>query len=337
MNSTDPQRILVTGGAGYIGSVVTAQLISAGYQVVVLDDLSTGYADAVHPAAELIVDDAANAGQVLASGIGTVLHFAARSLVGESVAEPSTYWHGNISTSLRLIEACRAEGVRRLVFSSTAAVYGTPLTEIIGEDHPTMPINPYGASKLAVDHMLAAEAVAYGLGAVSLRYFNVAGAYTGLGERHEPETHLIPNLLKAASGGGAPAKLFGTDYPTQDGTAVRDYIHVADLARAHLLALEQVEPGRHQVFNLGTGRGSSVAEVIAAVERVTGRRLPVERHRRRPGDPARLVASNAKARAGLGWAPQHSLDDMICGALATAERESARRISAPDATPARSV
>lgn len=327
MSTSNAQRVLVTGGAGYIGSVVTAKLIEAGHQVTVLDDLSTGHLEAVHPEAELVIGDAAAAGQVLEAGIDAVLHFAARSLVGESVTEPSKYWHGNIGTSLALIEACRAAGVPRLVFSSSAAVYGNPVTQVIDEEHPTAPVNPYGASKLAIDHMLTAESAAHGLGSVSLRYFNVAGAYGWLGERHEPETHLIPNLLRAAEPSGPPAKLFGTDYPTPDGTAVRDYIHVEDLARAHLLALQHAAPCRHRVFNLGTGSGSSVAEVIAAVERVTGGRVPLEHHPRRPGDPVQLVASCAKARAELGWSPQHNLDRMIQDALA-AQGQQAAQLSA---------
>ncbi|MDZ5078676.1 UDP-glucose 4-epimerase GalE [Nesterenkonia sp. HG001] len=304
-------KVLVTGGAGYIGSVVAQQLLRAGHEVIVLDDLSKGHADSVLPGAIWHQGGLGDAAEVLDPSVDAVIHLAAKSLVGESVEHPERYWHGNVVASLGLIDAMRAAGVRRMVFSSTAAVYGSPLTETIAEDHPAAPINPYGASKLAIDHMLSAEAKAHGLAAVSLRYFNVGGASDGLSERHDPETHLIPNLLKAAAGHGGTAKLFGTDYPTPDGTAVRDYIHILDLAAAHLQAMEWVAPGTHEVFNLGTGVGSSVREVIDAVERVTGRSVPVEEHPRRVGDPATLVASGQKAREVLGWQPRHSLEDII--------------------------
>ncbi|GAA1187742.1 UDP-glucose 4-epimerase GalE [Nesterenkonia xinjiangensis] len=304
-------KVLVTGGAGYIGSVVAQQLLRAGHEVIVLDDLSKGHADSVLPGAIWHPGGLEDAAEVLDPSVDAVIHLAAKSLVGESVEHPERYWHGNVVASLGLIDAMRAAGVRRMVFSSTAAVYGSPLTETIAEDHPAAPINPYGASKLAIDHMLSAEAKAHGLAAVSLRYFNVGGASDGLSERHDPETHLIPNLLKAAAGHGDTAKLFGTDYPTPDGTAVRDYIHILDLAAAHLQAMEWVAPGTHEIFNLGTGVGSSVREVIDAVERVTGRSVPVEEHPRRAGDPATLVASGQKAREVLGWQPRHSLEDII--------------------------
>ncbi|OSM41992.1 UDP-glucose 4-epimerase GalE [Nesterenkonia sp. PF2B19] len=309
-------KVLVTGGAGYIGSVVAQQLLRADHEVIVLDDLSKGHADAVLPGATWHQGTLAEAAEVLDPSVDAVIHLAAKSLVGESVEHPERYWHGNIVASLGLLDAMRDAGVQRMVFSSTAAVYGSPITETISEDHPAAPINPYGASKLAIDHMLTAEAKAHGLAAVSLRYFNVGGASDGLAERHDPETHLIPNLLKAAAGEGGTAKLFGTDYPTPDGTAVRDYIHILDLAAAHLQAMEWVQPGTHEIFNLGTGVGSSVREVIDAVERVTGRAVPVEEHPRRAGDPATLVASGQKARDVLGWAPQHSLEDIIRDAWA---------------------
>ncbi|GAA3068261.1 MULTISPECIES: UDP-glucose 4-epimerase GalE [Actinomycetes] len=309
-------KVLVTGGAGYIGSVVAQQLLRADHEVIVLDDLSKGHADAVLPGATWHQGGLAEAAEVLDPSVDAVIHLAAKSLVGESVEHPERYWHGNIVASLGLLDAMRDAGVQRMVFSSTAAVYGNPITETIVEDHPAAPINPYGASKLAIDHMLTAEAKAHGLAAVSLRYFNVGGASDGLGERHDPETHLIPNLLKAAAGRGGTAKLFGTDYPTPDGTAVRDYIHILDLAAAHLQAMEWVRPGTHEIFNLGTGVGSSVRQVIDAVERVTGRTVPVEEHPRRAGDPATLVASGQKARDVLGWAPQHTLEDIIRDAWA---------------------
>ncbi len=326
-------KVLVTGGAGYIGSVVAQQLLAQGHEVVVLDDLSAGHPDAVLPGAAWHHGDLSEAREILDPSFGAVIHLAAKSLVGESVQHPERYWHGNIVATLGLLDTMRAAGVGRLVFSSTAAVYGNPLPDLQGglitEEHPTSPINPYGASKLAIDHMLTAEAHAHGLAAVSLRYFNVGGASGGLRERHDPETHLIPNLLKAVQGEGSGpegpgsqgpgshgsgAKLFGTDYPTPDGTAVRDYIHILDLARAHLLAMDWVEPGTHEIFNLGTGVGSSVREVIDAVGRVTGRRVPVTEEPRRPGDPATLVASGEKARRVLGWQPQHTLEDIIADA-----------------------
>ncbi|WP_300342145.1 UDP-glucose 4-epimerase GalE [Nesterenkonia sp.] len=306
-------KALVTGGAGYIGSVITQQLLEQGHQAVVLDSLATGHADAVLDGADWHQGDIAEAAEILDSSFDVVIHLAAKSLVGESVQHPERYWHGNIVASLKLIDAVRAAGVPRMVFSSTAAVYGNPVTTLISEDHPTAPINPYGASKLAIDHMLAAEAAAHGLAAVSLRYFNVGGASGGLRERHDPETHLIPNLLQAARSGGQ-ASLFGTDYPTDDGTAVRDYIHVVDLAQAHLLAMETAQAGRHEIYNLGTSVGSSVREVIAAVERVTGLSLKVREEPRRPGDPAVLVASGQKAVQQLGWRPVRGLDEIIADA-----------------------
>lgn len=311
-------KVLVTGGAGYIGSVVAQQLLAQEHEVHVLDDLSAGHPDAVLSGAQWHHGDLSAAAEILDSSFDAVIHLAAKSLVGESVQHPERYWHGNIVATLGLLDTMRAAGVKRLVFSSTAAVYGNPLPDLPGglitEDHPTAPINPYGASKLAIDHMLTAEANAHGLAAVSLRYFNVGGASEGLRERHDPETHLIPNLLKAAQGEGHGAKLFGTDYPTPDGTAVRDYIHILDLAQAHLLAMEWVQPGTHEIFNLGTGVGSSVREVIDAVGRVTGNEVPVTEEPRRAGDPATLVASGQKAREVLGWAPRHSLEDIISDA-----------------------
>ncbi|WP_022873513.1 UDP-glucose 4-epimerase GalE [Nesterenkonia alba] len=303
-------KVLVTGGAGYIGSVVTQQLLDANHDVVVVDSLATGHRENVLAGASWHHGDISDAGEILDSSFDAVVHLAAKSLVGESVAHPERYWHGNIVATLKLIDAVRAAGVPRFVFSSTAAVYGNPVSETITEEHPTAPINPYGASKLAIDHMLAGEAAAHGLAAVSLRYFNVGGASGHLRERHDPETHLIPNLLTAAAGQGE-AKLFGTDYPTHDGTAVRDYIHVVDLAEAHLLAMDWVQPGTHEVFNLGTSVGSSVREVIDAVKRVTGRDLPVREEPRRPGDPAVLVASGKKAKQVLGWTPHRDLDTII--------------------------
>jgi UDP-glucose 4-epimerase len=251
--------------------------------------------------------DAAFAG----AGFEGVVHFAALSLVGESVEHPERYWRGNVVGALNLLDAIRAHEVPRLVFSSTAATYGEPAVELITEDTPNAPVNAYGNSKLTIDRMLADEARAHGLAAVSLRYFNVAGASGPLGEDHTPETHLIPLVLQAAAGKRPSVAIFGTDYPTPDGTAVRDYVHVDDLARAHILALESAVPARHDIFNLGSERGYSVREVIEAARRVTGREIVALEEARRPGDPPRLVASNARARSGLGWTPERSLEEMV--------------------------
>ena len=312
-------KLLVTGGAGYIGSVVTALLVEAGHEVTVLDVLSAGHRDAVHPGAALVEDDVHRAAEVLDPSFDAVLHFAAKSLVGESVQEPGRYWANNAGGTLALLEAMRSHEVGSLVFSSTAATYGDPPSDApLRESDPAVPTNPYGASKLAVDHMLAGWAQAHGLGAVSLRYFNVAGAHRGLGERHDPETHLVPNLLRVAAGEVPHASVFGTDYPTVDGTAVRDYLHVADLADAHLRALEQVAPGTHRVYNLGSGGGYTVRQVLAAVRQVTGHPVPVVDGPRRPGDPAVLVAANDRARRELGWEPHRTLDEMVADAWAFA-------------------
>jgi len=311
-------KALVTGGAGYIGSVVAAQLLDAGHEVVVLDDLSRGHADAVPRGAEHAAVSLADAGALREplAGVEAVLHFAALALVPESVEHPERYWRNNVAGTLNLLDAMRAGGVRRLVFSSTCATYGEPETVPISEEEPTAPVNAYGASKLAVDLMIRDECRANGLAAASLRYFNVAGASGPHGEDHDPETHLIPLVLQAAAGTREHITVFGTDYPTRDGTAVRDYIHVEDLGRAHLLALERLRPGTHRVFNLGTGDGYTVREVIEAARRVTGREIPVRDEGRRPGDPPELVAANARARDELGWTPQRSLDEMIADAWA---------------------
>ncbi|WP_436788917.1 UDP-glucose 4-epimerase GalE [Yinghuangia sp. YIM S10712] len=297
-------RLLVTGGAGYIGSVTTAVLQEAGHEVTVLDDLSTGHRDAVPPEADFVEADVTDAGRVLgARRFDGVLHFAARSLVGDSVADPAPYWRTNVAGTLALADAAREHGVPRFVFSSTAAVYGDPVTTPILEVAETRPTNPYGASKLAVDHLLTSYAHAYGLAAVSLRYFNVAGAHAGLGERHTRETHLIPLVLQVAQGRREHIAVYGTDWPTPDGTCVRDYIHVADLARAHLLALDAAMPGHHEICNLGNGVGFSVRDVIDTARRVTGHPIPATEAPRRAGDPAVLVASADRARTILGWKP----------------------------------
>jgi UDP-glucose 4-epimerase len=312
-------KLLVTGGAGYIGSVVTALLLEAGHSVVVADDLSTGHADAIPTGAEFVKARVHDAVEFLDPSFDAVLHFAAKSLVGESVNRPEIYWHNNVVGTLALLDAMRAVGVHQIVFSSTAATYGEPTQMPITEQTVPRPTNPYGMSKLTVDSMLGTECTAHGVGAVSLRYFNVAGAYGSLGERHDPETHLIPNLLKVAAGEVEYAKVFGTDYPTHDGTAVRDYLHVVDLADAHLRALEAITPGQHRVYNLGSGTGYTVREVLEAVRQVTGHPVPAVDSPRRAGDPPSLVASNALAAAELGWSPTRGITEMAADAWAFAQ------------------
>ncbi|MCX5042585.1 UDP-glucose 4-epimerase GalE [Aldersonia sp. NBC_00410] len=310
-------KLLVTGGAGYVGSVCAKVLLERGHEVVVLDDLSTGNADAVPEGASFVEGDVAAeaTGLLTGGGFDGVLHFAAKSLVGESVLEPETYWHGNVVKSLDLLDAMRSSGTPRLVFSSTAATYGEPESSPITEDAPARPTNPYGATKLAIDHAITSYAVAHGLAATSLRYFNVAGAYAGFGENRLVETHLIPLVLQVAVGRRESIAVFGTDWPTPDGTAVRDYIHIRDLSDAHVLALESSEPGKHRIYNLGSGNGFSVREVISACERVTARNIDAKDSPRRAGDPAVLVASSARAIAELGWSPQHTdLDEIVADA-----------------------
>jgi UDP-glucose 4-epimerase len=316
-------KLLVTGGAGYIGSIVTDQLLAAGHEVTVLDSLERGHREAVPPQARLVVADLREQAAVkraLADGFDGVLHFAALALVGESVSHPERYYRTNVGGTLNLLDSMRDAGVRRLVFSSTCAVYGQPDSVPIAETAPPRPANAYGASKLAVDGMIRDFCLAHGLGAVSLRYFNVAGASGGRGEHHEPETHLIPNVLKAALGITEHVEVFGTDYPTPDGTAIRDYIHIEDLSAAHLLALAGIRPGEHQIFNLGSGSGFSVREVIAAAETVTGTGIKVQEGPRRPGDPPMLVAASQRIQTELGWRPNKpELTEMVGDAWAFAQ------------------
>ncbi|MEU8569620.1 UDP-glucose 4-epimerase GalE [Streptomyces pathocidini] len=322
------KKYLVTGGAGYVGSVVAAHLLEAGHAVTVLDDLSTGHREGVPAGAEFIEGRIQDAARWLDSSYDGVLHFAAFSQVGESVVHPEKYWRNNVGGTTELLAAMRDAGVRTLVFSSTAATYGEPVAVPITEDAATAPTNPYGASKLAVDHMIGGECAAHGLAAVSLRYFNVAGAYqardgVAYGERHDPESHLIPLVLQVAQGRRETISVFGDDYPTPDGTCVRDYIHVADLAEAHLLALDSARPGDHLICNLGNGNGFSVREVIETVRKVTGHPIPEAAAPRRGGDPAVLVASAGQARGRLGWAPSRAdLAGIVADAWAFAqERE----------------
>jgi UDP-glucose 4-epimerase len=322
-------RILVTGGAGYVGAASVERLIDAAHDVIVLDDLSTGHRAAVPERARLVVGsygDRAAVTRLLADErIDAILHCGARSLVGESVREPARYYEHNVVGGVALLDAARETGVRRLVFSSTAAVYGVPDATPIDEDAPLRPINAYGETKRAFEGALRTYAVAYGLRSVSLRYFNVAGATETIGEDHDPETHLIPNVLRAALDEG-PLTIFGDDYPTPDGTAIRDYIHVADLADAHLAALEATasdDPrtgataadARALVCNLGNGDGFSVREVLATAEAVVGRPIPHRVGARRVGDPPVLVAAAARAAEVLDWRPRRpDLADMVASA-----------------------
>jgi UDP-glucose 4-epimerase len=310
-------RVLVTGGAGYVGSVSVEALVAAGHDVVVLDDLSKGHRAAVVPGANFVegsyADPAGLRALLRAHPVDAVLHCAARSLVGESVADPALYYRENVAGGVTLLEGLREAGVRRLVFSSTAAVYGVPATVPIREDAMLAPINPYGETKRTFEGALRWYAAAYGLRSVSLRYFNVAGASRRNGEVHDPETHLVPNVLAAVEGRGE-LTVYGTDYPTADGTCIRDYIHVEDLARAHLLALEATAAGDPRTagpdgnaaalaLNLGNGDGFSVREVLRAAEAATGRAVPHRVGQRRAGDPPALVADAGRARAVLGWEP----------------------------------
>jgi len=310
-------NVLVTGGAGYIGSVICDQLLGDGHAVVVLDNLSKGHRDALAKEATLVeadlLDSPAVTDALKRNRVDAVIHMAASSLVGESMKEPIKYYRNNLWATLGLLEAMTFSGISKLVFSSTAAVYGNPEKQPIEEHDATTPTNPYGETKLAIEHALHWYSSAHALQYVALRYFNAAGATEKRGERHSPETHLIPLVLEAAEKRSSVA-VFGNDYPTQDGTCVRDYIHVSDLARAHVLALHSlVDGGQSATFNLGCGQGYSVREVIDAAQRVTGQSIDVEVQPRRAGDPAVLVASSARIREALGWTPQFELLDDIVG------------------------
>ena len=316
-------KLLVTGGAGYIGSIVAKQLLDSGHQVTVLDNLERGHRAAIPAGAEFALADLRDrpaVDDVLAGGFDGALHFAALALVSESVSHPERYYGVNVGGTLNLLEAMVGAGVPRLVFSSTCAVYGQPDEVPIPETATPRPINAYGASKLAVDLMIRDFCTAHRLGAVSLRYFNVAGASGNLGEDHDPETHLIPNILRVALGDAPAVQVYGTDYPTPDGTAVRDYIHIDDLAAAHLLALAGAREGEHRIYNLGNGNGFSVREVIAAARAVTGVDIPAQEAPRRPGDPPNLVAAGALIRSELGWEPRKpGLEEMVSDAWAFAQ------------------
>ena len=310
-------KLLVTGGAGYVGSHSVRALLDEGHDVVVLDNLSTGHKWALQDC-ELISVDLRDETNLLRSiknrGFDGVLHFAAKSLVGESKNQPALYYQNNVGGTTNLVRAMQAADIQRLVFSSTAAIFGNPVSDLIDEKHPKTPINVYGQTKLVVEHLLQAVAESSDFSATCLRYFNAAGANNAanLGEWHEPETHLIPNALRAAAGTGNALTLFGDDYPTTDGTCVRDYIHVDDLASAHVAAIEKMSAGGNfNVYNLGNGNGYSVKEVIAACEKAVGTEIPFTIGPRREGDPATLVASAQKARDELDWNPQFGAIDKI--------------------------
>ena len=313
-------RVLVTGGAGYIGSIVVEQLVERGHMPVVVDDLSTGHREAIAAGVEFVpgnVGDRRVLETLLArEPFDALMHFAAYALVSESVAQPAKYHANNVVAGRTLLEASVRAGVRRVIFSSSCAVYGHPTVEHIPEDTPPAPVNPYGETKLAFEQILARLAATEGLRSVSLRYFNAAGASARLGEDHAPETHLIPNVLRVAGGRADALDVFGTDYPTPDGTAIRDYIHVLDLADAHVRALDADVTGA-LALNLGTGTGASVLAVAAAARRVTGRAIPTVARARRAGDPPRLVAARGRAEAVLGWRPRHSgLEEIVASAWA---------------------
>lgn len=319
-------RILVVGGAGYVGSTSVEAFVEAGHEVTVFDDLSTGHRDAVIAPARLVrgsIQDRTRMAALLEERrIDAVLHCAAKSLVGESMADPALYYRHNVAGGVAMLEAMRDAGVNRLVYSSTAAVYGEPRRVPIAEADRTEPINPYGATKLAFEGAMRWFAAAHGFRAISLRYFNVAGATERNGEDHEPETHLIPLVLRVAAGEATHVQIFGQDYPTPDGTCIRDFVHVRDLAAAHLLSLEataEADPSL-EVYNLGSAAGFSVREVVEAARKVTGRAIPARVLKRRMGDPPVLVASSRRARRELGWHPQFSkLEQMLGDAWAWRE------------------
>jgi len=314
------RRILVTGGAGYIGSVIVDQLLERGFQVVVLDDLSTGHRGAVARGAGFIQGGVGNRELVESllerEGIEAIIHLAAFALVPESVAQPQKYVTNNVTAARVLLEAAVRARIRRFVFSSSCAVYGHPATTPIREDAPLAPVNPYGETKRDYERLLAEGAPKHGIGVVSLRYFNASGATEQRGEAHDPETHLIPNVFAAALGNREALEVYGTDYPTADGTAIRDYVHVADIADAHLRALDvALDGGVAVAVNLGTGTGRSVREVVETARRVTGRAVPTVERPRRPGDPPELVAAVDRAATLLGWrASRSSLDEILSSA-----------------------
>ena len=310
--TVEPRTILVTGGAGYIGAASVHALITSGHRVVILDDLSAGHADTIPNEASSVVGSYADGNRMQSllrdARIDTILHVGALSIVGESVAQPERYFKTNLVGSIALLDAAIAVGVKRLVFSSSAAVYGASSSNVLHEDLPLAPVNPYGATKAAFEQVLRAYADAHGLSVIALRYFNVAGATEQVSERHQPETHLLPRLLNAALT-GAPFELYGNDYATPDRTAIRDYVHVADVAAAHLAAIDKLtpeDPHGFSAINIGSGAGTSVREAIKAIEKASGARIDVQEHPRRAGDPPRLVADISRAQSLLRWRPRQS-------------------------------
>ena len=314
-------RVLVTGGTGYIGSTAVEILSKQGYEISILDDCSTGHADSVPVGVRFIQGSLLNPSEIAdaLTGCDAVMHFAGKSLVGESVEKPDLYHSVNVDGSRNLLDEMHRSGINKIVFSSSAATYGEPKEIPILETAPTNPTNPYGATKLAIDQMISAEARTRAIAAVSLRYFNVAGALKSqrgwLQERHNPETHLIPNVLRSSNEN--PVKIFGNDWPTPDGTCIRDYVHVIDLIDAHILALGSLRDGVHEIFNLGSGDGYSVREVVAAASKAIGHKIPTIDSPRRSGDPAVLIADINKARNGLVWIPTHGIDAMVADTLAS--------------------
>jgi UDP-glucose 4-epimerase len=312
-------RVLVTGGAGYIGSTAVDILLSQGYEISVLDDCSTGHADSVPAGIDFITGSILNHDDLTKAlhGCDAVMHFAGKSLVGESVKQPDLYRKVNVEGTRALLDAMHKSGVKKLVFSSSAATYGEPEQVPITETAPTQPTNPYGETKLAVDQMISAEADSREISAISLRYFNVAGAHKSergwLAERHNPETHLIPNILKSTI--DRPVEIYGTDWPTPDGTCVRDYVHVVDLIDAHIKALNMLRTGKHDIYNLGSGAGYSVKVVVAAASKAAGYEIPTIDSPRRAGDPAVLIADISKAKAELGWVPTLGIERIVADTL----------------------
>jgi UDP-glucose 4-epimerase len=312
-------RVLVTGGTGYIGSTAVEILLTQGFEISILDDCSMGHADTVPAGVRFVNGSLLNVNEVAdaLTGCDAVMHFAGKSLVGESVEKPDLYHLVNVDGTRILLDEMRKQSITKIVFSSSAATYGEPKSVPILETSETNPTNPYGATKLAIDHMITAEAAAHGISAASLRYFNVAGALKAkrgwLAERHNPETHLIPNVLRSTTEN--PVKIFGNDWPTADGTCIRDYVHVIDLIDAHLKALNSLGKPGHEIYNLGSGSGYSVREVVAAASAATGDQIPFIDSPRRAGDPAVLIADISKAKSHLGWEPTRDMNTMVSDTL----------------------
>ena len=312
-------RVLVTGGTGYIGATAVEMLLRQGFEISILDDCSMGHADTVPAGVNFIQGSLLDADQVAQAltGCEAVMHFAGKSLVGESVEKPDLYHSVNVDGTRILLDEMRKQSITKIVFSSSAATYGEPKIVPILETSETIPTNPYGATKLAIDHMITSEAAKHAISAVSLRYFNVAGALKAdrgwLAERHNPETHLIPNVLRSTEDN--PVKIFGTDWPTEDGTCIRDYVHVIDLIDAHLKALQSLGKAGHEIYNLGSGSGYSVREVVAAASAAIGHQIPFIDSPRRAGDPAVLIADISKAKSHLGWEPTRDMNEMVSDTL----------------------